>query len=477
MMRDLSAEGLALRAMLPVRTGDQIPFSFLLNANARIEGQGEVIWVEEQGRVAGIRFLDLPELLRTQIQSWLDGTLESPEPEKPAVADTQSFEELREELRAPQSPRSEPPSTKPHWVIPEKGQPEQTASDPEAAATLPGTDATHAEEAPAETWEYENTEFEEQPEHSTAGEEPPETPFEPFLEPERAAASAEETRERAAWREEPSYSTNASGLPNISDILMQPRGGERFSRWQPLDPLGQEQVPQRSGFTLSRAIGIMALLAIGVAIGVYRQRLGEELIWLGEQMAGGKTVSPATDTNVSTPPPVNGSSAPAAENNSPAQDTGPAGTTAPSGATSSSPAAASPDKTDTNADTTRPLGATVPSIPETSKSSLPPAPSSGTASTAEPESGTESGSTEYAHALQLLHNKNHDDLSEAVRLLWISVEKGNPSAELTLAELYWRGEGVARNCDQTRILLSAAARKGNADAEKRLRIFEREGCE
>jgi TPR repeat protein len=57
------------------------------------------------------------------------------------------------------------------------------------------------------------------------------------------------------------------------------------------------------------------------------------------------------------------------------------------------------------------------------------------------------------------------------------VEKGNPNAELTLAELYWRGQGVARNCDQTGILLGAAARKGNADAQKRLRQFRREGCE
>jgi TPR repeat protein len=64
-----------------------------------------------------------------------------------------------------------------------------------------------------------------------------------------------------------------------------------------------------------------------------------------------------------------------------------------------------------------------------------------------------------------------------VRLLWISVEKGNASAELTLAELYWHGEGVTHNCDQTRILLSAAARKGNVDALRRLQQFQQQGCE
>ena len=53
MMRDLSEEGFALRAMIPVRVGEKTPFSFLLSTTARIEGEGEILWVEERGRVAG----------------------------------------------------------------------------------------------------------------------------------------------------------------------------------------------------------------------------------------------------------------------------------------------------------------------------------------------------------------------------------------------------------------------------------------
>jgi TPR repeat protein len=56
------------------------------------------------------------------------------------------------------------------------------------------------------------------------------------------------------------------------------------------------------------------------------------------------------------------------------------------------------------------------------------------------------------------------------------VEKGNTAAEIDLAELFRTGRGVAKNCDQTLILLSAAARKGNAEARKRLEAFQREGC-
>jgi len=94
----------------------------------------------------------------------------------------------------------------------------------------------------------------------------------------------------------------------------------------------------------------------------------------------------------------------------------------------------------------------------------------------EPES--EPGEQEYSQAQNILKSGDREGgFQEAVRLLWIAVEKGNSKAEVLLAELYRRGEGVTRNCDQTRILLTAAARKGNAEAQRRLDKFLREGCE
>src|SRR5580693_1840957 len=42
MMRDLSEDGFALRAMMPLHVGEGISFSFLLDPLIRIEGQGEV---------------------------------------------------------------------------------------------------------------------------------------------------------------------------------------------------------------------------------------------------------------------------------------------------------------------------------------------------------------------------------------------------------------------------------------------------
>ncbi len=69
------------------------------------------------------------------------------------------------------------------------------------------------------------------------------------------------------------------------------------------------------------------------------------------------------------------------------------------------------------------------------------------------------------------------ELGEAVRLLWIAVEKGNSNAEIALAGLYSTGEGVTKNCDQTRILLAAAARKGNVEAQRKLESFSQDACE
>jgi TPR repeat protein len=60
--------------------------------------------------------------------------------------------------------------------------------------------------------------------------------------------------------------------------------------------------------------------------------------------------------------------------------------------------------------------------------------------------------------------------------LWSAVEKGNTAAEIDLAELFRTGRGVAKNCDQARILLSAAARKGSAEARKRAESLQRQGC-
>jgi hypothetical protein len=69
------------------------------------------------------------------------------------------------------------------------------------------------------------------------------------------------------------------------------------------------------------------------------------------------------------------------------------------------------------------------------------------------------------------------DSREAAQWLWKAVAKQNATATFLLSDLYLRGDGVSKNCDQGRLLLDAAARKGVAAAAERLRHLQAFGCQ
>ena len=68
------------------------------------------------------------------------------------------------------------------------------------------------------------------------------------------------------------------------------------------------------------------------------------------------------------------------------------------------------------------------------------------------------------------------DTAEAVKWLWKAVGKQNTGAVILLADLYLIGDGVPKNCDQARLLLVAAAKRGASDAAQKLRSLESNGC-
>jgi Sel1 repeat len=69
------------------------------------------------------------------------------------------------------------------------------------------------------------------------------------------------------------------------------------------------------------------------------------------------------------------------------------------------------------------------------------------------------------------------DRREAAQWLWKAVGKGNVAATTTLSDLYLRGDGVPKNCDQARLLLDAAARKGGRAAATRLGHLQAFDCD
>lgn len=481
MMRDLSEEGFAMRAMIPLRAGQQTSFAFSLDEFTRIEGQGFVDWIEENGRVAGVKFAEIPAGARDKLDEWL---LRSDEPQtreedttspRPAVAST--MEELREELRtAPPRPvplkKEELPSlgTEGAPADPQAQSGEDLSSE-DVSSTLPLESAPSVPE--------EDTPFPLEPaEHPSISEENIELPFAPSApqeepSPETQPASVLSTIQRK-WRipaspppskgeaptGDPAVPERDPNLPDISSILIQPAG---ISSGHATADITREHLPNLNEqaatnymawtetFTLSSAISVMFILVLTVGIYVFHREIGQGLIWLGERMGGG----------------VEGVS----RNSVPDQGRSSDPTAVP--VTPSSP----PQNGLTSGQQAIPEQPAVEPTPQPATGSQPSHSFSANPSLGAPASSQEPGQSEYSQAVQLLRTNSGVGTAEAVQLLWISVEKGNPNAEIALADLYWHGKGVPKNCDQTRILLAAAARKANPEAHRRLQQFQQEGCE
>ncbi len=64
--------------------------------------------------------------------------------------------------------------------------------------------------------------------------------------------------------------------------------------------------------------------------------------------------------------------------------------------------------------------------------------------------------------------KNASDAAASAAWLWKATAKGNPEAPVQLADMYIKGTGVPRSCEQAVVLLKTAAEKENALARNRL---------
>jgi hypothetical protein len=99
------------------------------------------------------------------------------------------------------------------------------------------------------------------------------------------------------------------------------------------------------------------------------------------------------------------------------------------------------------------------------------------AALAKPLPTADGGTEELDRARELLAGRSSPpDAGQASLWLWKAVSKHNLPAVLLLADLYARGEGVSRNCDQARVLLTAALKRGSVEAGQRLQELQRSGC-
>ena len=500
MMRDLSEEGFALRAMMPLRIGEKTPFRFSLDESTNIAGEGDIRWVEDDGKVAGVRFTEISPASLGQIREWLIKGGQLPKGKtKPARAldPSPTLDELRQELRSSPA-RPTVPAAK-ETISPSAPMATSVPATP-ASATPPADteDVSALRDVPSPPVSSQSSAVVPAvPTPAVRTESVPATPAIPLppmnlhwraAVPEVSAPAAQmENVPAAPATPAPQVKKEkVPALPDISTILLQPGMVRKIS--EPLElqrdvpalepsPLMAEERHRKRGnwmerFTLTTAVGIMLILVLLASVYVYQREVGLAVIRVGQKIAGtdqqGDGNTSAVDNPASTSVPAH-------------QTQAKPGTIRQSGTTRPNPPSKPMNQEPKNASPAA-SSENMPQLSSTqaNKSALPPvAPltDSTRAATGAPTE-QEMGQTEFQQALQLLRGKNREaDMPEAVRLLWDSVEKGNPGAELALAELFWHGQGVTKSCDQARILLSAAARKGDAEARTRLKQFEEEGCE
>src|SRR5215467_1609097 len=116
MLLSASEDGFRFRAVSPLRPNGLMPFAFSFDGSVRLQGVGEVEWVEDDGKSGGMRFVEVSPEFRVALNKWLaldSRSGRSGREVTPAAATTlDTMEKIREELRrgypAPALPPSAP---------------------------------------------------------------------------------------------------------------------------------------------------------------------------------------------------------------------------------------------------------------------------------------------------------------------------------------------------------------------------------
>jgi len=104
MLLSISEDGFRFRAVSPVRSNGTMPFAFSLDGRHRLEGNGTVEWLEEDGKSGGMRFTEVSEEFQATLNGWLasDSSHQSGgrEVTPAAAAQLDTMEKIRQELRS-----------------------------------------------------------------------------------------------------------------------------------------------------------------------------------------------------------------------------------------------------------------------------------------------------------------------------------------------------------------------------------------
>lgn len=286
-------------------------------------------------------------------------------------------------------------------------------------------------------------------------EQPPQTPV---AEKEITKFSAPREDQNFAERYD-SYSVNettegADDLQPPSDEYYPLRSSEASSMYDELPSFARAEQPTPYRYRLYIGLAVIAVLAVLI----YFARRGE--VFSDGQESPAAKVVPAEQTSPPVPPP---SAAPTSSANEPPLPVEKSGA---SEKVPGRPVADAPPPKSNEPDGPNALS---------KRGRLPEARLHAAAELASalPKQG---GAEELADAQKYLSGAGGQATQAAVPLLWKAVAKGNAAATLTLSDMYLRGSGVPQNCDQARLLLDIAAKKGAKGAAERLQHLQAFGC-
>jgi hypothetical protein len=589
MLLSISEDGFRFRAVSPLRPQGLMPFAFSFDGNQRMQGVGEVEWIEDDGKSGGMRFVEVSPDFRSALEQWL--AFDPPrgrsgrEATPAAATPLDTMEKIREELRrgypqAPAKPPARPESPEapenlsppkhqaparkpPAEPRPQSAKPVRETAERSAATNRfpePATrqkeehqDLRNASEAPAASREQE-VQPAQQPDRPSGdrggGFEPRSRPFypPPFTHPAESEPAAPAENASSAFLNKPAPpsapdgsqprsafsaseyvapATPVSSEPsrsreeaNVSaETLRRPfRGESRPSRperpyvpppvdesfetaWERAKLTAPPESPHLSRAAAGSIIGFAMALILGALAFNFRQDIGELVIDLGQKISGGNHAAPGPSAPASENKPESqtaanpsgpASAAASDKPDTPPSQTAPAQNTGGTNSPMDTRTAGSPTQHDASSGAAHDANPIAPRHAASSGTTSNPVPNgtvspSGGATTGggapagsmATTIGTEpgSGQDEFNAAREMLKGDHrHRDLSRAVDLLWAGVRKGYVPAEVTLADLYRRGDGVAKNCDQAQVLLVAASKKGSPEARQLLELMAEQGC-
>jgi hypothetical protein len=550
MLLTISEDGFRFRAVTPVRANTSMPFAFSLDGRNRLEGEGTVEWVEEDGKSGGMRFTEVSPEFHATLGVWLNSDVSHQagrEVTPDAATPLDTMEKIRQELRAgyPRRPADATPAARvpdqkpaprafPHTVAqknvsekssPDKNFPEKNVTEKSLPAQKKPTIFARTSEKMSDSKEPLTARrlFPLSSANSTESQKPA-TVSSAFLKPAgeaktpavapapvMPAKTVESVPTVPAKREAP-YTPASSVLfrtapkPPGTPVAAEPPAAELLVATETfaatharpfIPPLEEsfEQAWERGKLSsppdsphLSRAAaGSIIAIALAIIFGAlaynFRQDIGSIFIQLGQSISGeNRTAAPApsqeskpdttpsAEANQTTSQPAASQSAASQPQNAPAE----------LGNVGKSSASSTNKNTAAGAATLGPSGVksggAAPPVVNVPENSAPSVAADLAAKTGGADSGI--GQEEFAAAQDVLRGGNRQrDLSRAVALLWSSVKKGYVPAEVTLADLYRRGDGVEKNCDQARVLLVAASKKGSFEARQILEQIAEQGCE